>query len=223
MAKNITICIPVYEQGGLGYEFLKRSLEALAGQTYQDFDVIVSDNSTYFAKDKMKKICDAYPFVTYVHNPIKGMSENTNFAMKHATGNLVKVLYQDDWLPNENALKTIVDNFDDNTHWLITGANTNPQPRWTDDIITGNNKLGSPSALTMRRESMMYFDEPMKWLLDCDIYRRLHDKYGMPKIVEGDWVTLGIGEHQMTNILSNTEKDKEVEYLRNKYDNRAIS
>jgi len=220
MAKNITVCIPVYEQRGLGYEFLKNSLEALSEQTYKDFDVVVSDNSTYWAKDTMRGICNQYPFVTYVHNPIIGMSENTNFALKHATGNLVKVLFQDDYLPNEQALETIAKNFTEDVKWLITGSNTNPNPYWTDDITTGNNKLGSPSALTMRREDMMLFDEPMTWLLDCDLYQRLYDKYGVPKIVKGDWVTLGIGDHQITNTLSDKEKQEEVAYLKNKYEIR---
>lgn len=215
--KKITICIPVCEQRGYGYDNLKRLLESIKEQTYKDYDVVVSDNSTYFAKDKMKKICDEYDFVKYIHNPIIGMSENTNNAIKNATGEYIKLMYQDDWFATTNALEEIIDE-QEGQYWTIVGANNNPQPYWTDDIETGNNKLGSPSALFMKNEDPILFDEPMTWLLDCDYYRRLYDKYGEPKILSGAYINIGTGEHQVTNTLTAEEKEKEVNYLKTKYE-----
>ncbi len=90
-------------------------------------------------------------------------------------------------------------------------------PVWTTDIERGNNKLGSPSALTIRNKEPMLFDEEMTWLLDCDYYKRMYEKHGPPIILERVGVILGIGDHQMTALLTNEEKNLEARYMRNKY------
>jgi len=60
---KISIVIPVYEQKGLGLSFLKRNLEKIKTQTFKNYEVIVSDNSSYFASDGMRSLCSQYPFV----------------------------------------------------------------------------------------------------------------------------------------------------------------
>ena len=145
------------------------------------------------------------------------LAENTNQAIKRASGLLVKILFMDDFLAHENALQDIWDNFEFQDEWMITGADTNPHPYWTDDIETGNNKLGSPSALTMRRSSAMLFDERMSWLLDCDLYRRLYNEYGLPKILDSVGVKIGIHDGQVTNLMSDSEKLEEHKLIKEKY------
>lgn len=169
--------------------FLNRALDSVRSQTFQDWEIVITQDGK--------------------------MAENTNSAIKKANGELVKILYMDDWLAHPRALQDIVDNF--NGEWLITGADTNPHPRWTDDILAGNNKLGSPSALTMRKKTALMFDERMSWLLDCDLYARLYKKYGPPKILDSVGVCMGIGDHQMTNILTDEEKLQEHNLINKKY------
>jgi len=185
---KLSIVIPIHKmEGGAG--FLWRSINALTEQTFQDFEIIIT---------KAGK-----------------MAENTNAGIRRAKGELIKILYLDDCLAHKDALKDIVDNFTGN--WLITGADNNPYPYYTDDIEFGNNKLGSPSCLTFRNGLDMYFDEKMSWLLDCDFYKRMYEKYGEPIILDGAGVNLGIGSHQMTNLLSEDIKNEELNYLIKKY------
>lgn len=172
--------------------FLERALHSVRSQTFQDFEIVVTEKGR--------------------------MAENTNAAIKEATGDLVKILYMDDWFAHPRALQDIVDNFEFVDDWMITGANNNPHPYWTDDIEKGNNRLGSPSALTMRKKSAMLFDEKMSWLLDCDLYRRMFNKYGEPKILDSVNVNLGVGDHQMTHILTDEEKLAEHKYMNKKYE-----
>lgn len=188
MTPKISICIPTHNMANKDF-FLERALNSIRSQTFQDFEIVITEKGK--------------------------MAENTNVAIKEATGELVKILYLDDWLAHPKALQDIVDNFEG--EWLITGADTNPHPYWTDDIETGNNKLGSPSALTMRRSSAMVFDERMSWLLDCDLYRRLYDEYGEPKILDSVGVKIGIHDGQMTNILTDEEKLAEHKLIKKKY------
>lgn len=173
-----------------GAEFLWRSINMLTKQTFQDFEIIVTQDGK--------------------------MAENTNSGIKKARGELIKILYLDDMLAHENALQDIVDNFEG--EWMITAVNTNVSPYWTDDITTGNNKLGSPSALTIRNNNPLLFDETLSWLLDCDYYKRMYEKYGPPKILNGVNVILGIGDHQMTHLLTDEEKLSEYKYMDKKYE-----
>lgn len=174
--------------------FLTRLINSLLKQTYKDFEVVITKQGR--------------------------MAENTNAAIKKAKGELVKVLYMDDYLIDEDGLKKMVTAFDTNPdfHWLIAGADNNPFPMWTDDIETGNNRLGSPSALMFRNGVDVLFDENMSWLLDCDLYRRLCDKYRYPLILEGAYIGIGVGDHQMTNILTEIDKLSEFNYLKKKHE-----
>lgn len=194
MRPKLSIVIPIHDMKG-GSEFLWKSINLLMEQTFQDFEIVIT---------KAGK-----------------MAENTNAGIKKARGELIKILYLDDVLAHENALKEIVEAFDLETEWLITGTDNNPLPYWTDDIVTGNNKLGSPSALTIRNTFIMapplMFDENLSWLLDCDYYHRMRKLWGEPKILLGEHINIGVGDHQVTHILTDDQKNLEYEYLREKH------
>jgi len=222
----ISICIPTYEMHGEGATLLKRNFEALRTQTFKDFEVVITDNSD---ENMIKNLCaeEQYAVLTinYVKNPRKGMAQNTNEAIKKAKGDLIKILYMDDFLAHENALREIADNF--KGHWLVTGCahdngsgtRTNPHfPKYTDKIGLGKNTIGSPSVLTIKNENPLLFDEKMTWLLDCDYYKRLYEKYGKPVILDTINVVIGLGKHQTTNYLSDAQKQNEQEYMTQKYE-----
>lgn len=179
---------------------LTRCLGSIEMQTFMDYEILIAKVST--------------------------MPVTSNRVIESAKGDLIKVLYMDDYLAKETSLQEIVNAFDKNTQWLVSGcvhddgsgqAKNPHQPLWTDNIITGNNKIGSPSVLTMRRKNKLSFDENMSWLLDCDLYKRLHDIYGEPKILESYNVAIGIHKGQTSNTLSQEDKQKEHDYLLKKY------
>jgi len=150
-----------------------------------------------------------------------GMAENTNEGIKRARGEIVKILYLDDYLTHERALQEIVNNF--SYGWLVTGCNHdlgdgekfNPHfPKFSP--MDADNFIGSPSVLAFENKDPLLFDEKMTWLLDFDLYKRLYERYGPPTILNSLNVTIGLGGHQMTNILSDEEKLQERSYLNNK-------
>jgi glycosyltransferase involved in cell wall biosynthesis len=221
---RISIAIPTHEMGGKGPEFLVRSLNALREQTFKDFEVVITDNSL---DDNIRQVLQlgnpyepskwGFP-ISYSKNPRKGMAPNTNEAIKNCTGDIIKILYLDDCLAHPNALRLIDEAFTPEVKWVITACSTNDNPHYTGDIHQGNNKLGSPSVLAFRNSmSPLYFDENMTWLLDCDLYKRMYKEYGEPKILRDINVNIGIGDHQMTNILTPTEKKSEEDYMFKKY------
>lgn len=220
---KITIAIPTHEMENREF-FLRRSLDMLAKQTFKDFDIVISDNSN----DKVLRDIAylEYPDLDtmWYFNPKKGMAKNTNSAIKKSKGDLIKILYLDDYLFSENSLKEIVDNFSDACDWLITGClhdsgDAKPlNPHYPSfERQDSDNYVGSPSVLTIKRGLKIYFDEKMTWLLDLDFYKRLYDKTGPPAFLHKLNVVIGIGKHQMTQILSDELKNNEREYINKKY------
>jgi hypothetical protein len=191
MDKNmISIVIPVYDKMKDGDFFLNRCLDSIKYQTCTDYEIVMTHEG---------------------NSP-----HNTNLGIKQAKGDLIKILHQDDYFTHKDSLKEIIDNFKGD--WLITGCSNNWYPVYTGDIHLGNNKLGSPSVLTIRNKLDMYFDEKLIWLFDCDFYKKMYNKYGEPTILMGDNVTIGEGNHQATNLITNTEKEKEVFIMRQRYE-----
>lgn len=173
-----------------GADFLWASVNALMEQSFQDFEIVITKEGK--------------------------MAENTNAGIKRARGEYIKILYLDDQLAHKDALKEIVEAVEGH-EWLINGCDTNVYPYYTEDIETGNNKLGSPSCLTIRNSEPLLFDENMSWLLDCDYYKKMYEDFGEPVILDGVHVIMGVGEHQMTHILTHADKIAEEEYMNKKY------
>lgn len=213
MNPTLTIAIPVYPMKG-AVDFLKRCLDSIKQQSFTDYEIVITDNSEDSVLEKFVTPYD----VVYSKNPVKGMAANTNEAIRRSKGRLIKVLYMDDYLAHKHALKEIVDGFTFSAHWLITPVNDNQRPYYTKDIHLGNNKLGSPSALTILNEDVMYFDEKLPWMLDCDYYKRMYEKWGQPIILTNVGVIMGVGDHQVTQLLTNEDKTLDVLYLRDKYE-----
>ena len=179
-----------------GEFFLWKLVNSLTSQTFRDWELIITKDGK--------------------------MAENTNSGIRRARGKYVKILYLDDYFTDEFSLEVMVTHAEGSKgEWFICGVNNNQEPRWTEDIETGNNKLGSPSALMFRNhfEENLLFDETMSWLLDADLYKRMYEKYGYPVILLGNYLTLGEGNHQMTHLLTPEEKLAEHTYMKQKYGN----
>ena len=144
------------------------------------------------------------------------MPVTSNAVIRAAKGEIIKVLYLDDYLAHKDAQKNIVEAFTGG--WLVTGCEHdngqqrfNPHfPEWNNQVPDGLNSIGSPSVLAFENNEPLLFDERLSWLLDCELYGRLYKRYGMPTIVNDINVVIGLGSHQMTHKL--TDEEKEAEY-----------
>ncbi|MBI3631989.1 MAG: glycosyltransferase family 2 protein [Candidatus Vogelbacteria bacterium] len=233
--KLISICIPTYEMYGKGAFFLKRSLGMLTRQTFKDFDVVISD---YSKDSEIKDLCEKYKGKLDIHyfknnNPVVGMSLNVNNAIANATGKLIKILFLDDSLFNENSLTETIRHFDlEKDHWLVTGCTHTKDgktffrphlAKYHNKIHMGQNTIGSPSVLTIKNDKPPLFDTNLKWFMDCDYYKRCFDAYGAPKIVDSINVVIGVGSHQISNTEATKDLRKaEFKYIVKKYNEKTI-
>jgi glycosyltransferase involved in cell wall biosynthesis len=91
---RLTIGLPVYN----GEEYLAESLEALLGQSFTDFELIISDNAS---TDGTGDICHRYAKqdsrIRYFSQPRNvGIAPNVNFIIGQARGELYKEASHDD-------------------------------------------------------------------------------------------------------------------------------
>src|SRR5690349_16130603 len=115
-APRLSVGLPVYN----GENYLAESIEALLGQSYEDFELIISDNAS---TDGTADICRRYqqkdPRIRYLrqeHNI--GAAPNHNILVEQARGELFKWASHDD-LYARDLLERCVDALDQFPHVVL--------------------------------------------------------------------------------------------------------
>jgi len=231
----ISIAIPTYESSGKGKEYLKFQFERFINQTYKDFEVIISDHSL---DDEIKEACEEYGDrlqIRYLRNKIGrgSSSHNINNAIRNCEGEIIKLLFLDDFLWDEDSLFHIAEAFDSDTNWLVSACEHTRDdgksfyrsfyPRYNDQIYLGNNTISSPSVLSIRNtKDKIYFDDRLIWLMDVDYYKRLYDKYGSPTILNKITVVNRDHADQLSHTMDPKIKEREYHMMVEKYKQTTI-
>lgn len=218
---KISIAIPVYEMDN-AIELLDRNLKSIYIQSYDDYEIVVSDDSE---NDQIKIWLSKIdlPIKYYRNTGPHGMANNTNNAINHSDGDLIKILFQDDMFYDSRSIENIISHFTDRTMWLVTGCtHTMDGVNFFNDhrpyYSESENTIGSPSVVTFRQAVKERFDPNFHWVLDLDFYKQLYRAYGKPKIYDQVSVIIGIGTHQTTSKLSDQRKQFEHHLLKLKYE-----
>jgi glycosyltransferase involved in cell wall biosynthesis len=215
----------------MGAFFLKESFDQLLKQTNTSFEVVVSDQST---NDQVRNLCAEYnryfPIV-YVSgaNVPRSASSNVNNAITHARSDVVKILFQDDFFVEPEAISLISASFENNTvNWVLNGCchtydgNTliRPMvPSYHPSIHLGRNTISSPSVLAFRRNAAPRFDGCLIWLMDVEFYRHCFDVLGVPTIIPAPLIANRLHKAQVSTGISKAKKIEELMYVRKKYRN----
>jgi len=115
-APRLSIGLAVYN----GETYLAESLDALLGQSFKDFELIVSDNAS---TDGTADICCRYAKqdsrIRYIRQPRNiGLAPNHNFVFQQARGELFKWASHDD-LYAPDLLQRCVDALDESPHVVL--------------------------------------------------------------------------------------------------------
>ncbi len=90
--KLVSICIPTYNGG----KFIRETLESIKALTYDNIEVIVTDDCS---ADDTLDICREYDFVKiFVNEERQGLVGNWNMAVSKSSGYYIKLIGQDDLL-----------------------------------------------------------------------------------------------------------------------------
>jgi glycosyltransferase involved in cell wall biosynthesis len=120
-APCLSIGLAVYN----GETYLAESLDALLGQSYEDFELIISDNAS---TDGTADICRRYAKqdsrIRYIRQARNiGAAPNHNFVFQEASGELFKWASDDD-LYARDLLQRCVNALDENPHIVLAHSST---------------------------------------------------------------------------------------------------
>lgn len=231
MGKSISVAIPAYEYSGKGVEVLNFSLNQMLQQTFQDFELVISDHSVDNEIENVCKRWSNYFDLKYFRNENDRGSGSANFnnCIKNCAGKIIKLLCADDWLFSRDSLQITYDAFDENTNFLATGYYHsrdrrnyyNPHYPQMNENYHYINLIGTPSCVSVRNfKDIPEFDKNLFYAYDCDFYRSYIDKFGGYKLVNN--ITIGnyIWENSVTSTVNNEIIEKESLYIRAKYENK---
>lgn len=132
---RLTIGLPVYNSE----RYLAESVESLLGQSYTDFELIISDNAS---TDDTPGICERYakqdPRIRYYRQPQNiGLAPNHNFCAEQARGDLFKWAAGDD-LYHRSLLLRCVEALDERPEVVLVHSYT--------AMIDGDSKMYQANA-----------------------------------------------------------------------------
>lgn len=227
---KLSIAIPCYEMREKGAEMLQFSLNILKEQVYTDFEIIVSDHSINKIIEQLCKKESKDLAIKYYRNTKKrgSSSSNMNNAIKHCSGDIIKILCQDDYLFGIDSLEKTVEAFDTKKKWLISSyLHTHDRielfnyhyPNLSNNIVLDNH-IGTPSCLTILNEEPLLFDENLIWFMDSEYYYRLLKNFGKPNVLLDPTVVQLLWQGQVTNTLINNDLvERERSYIEKRIKN----
>ena len=231
--KGISIAIPTWESYGRGSEFLDDLLRTIEIQQFKNFEVVISDHSIdETILSKVEEFKDKFD-INYIKNENNrgNSSSNLNNAINNCSGEIIKIMFQDDFFYDDEALGKIYYSLvDSDEMWLLNACNHTMDdgrtfywdfyPRFNDNLLSGVNTISSPSVVSFKREVKNRFDENLVYLMDVDFYHGMKITYEDPIFYDDILIS---NRFPHSNSVTNNIKDKstmtlqEAQYCYEKY------
>lgn len=229
---KISIAIPTWESYGRGGEFLDDLLRTIEIQTFKDFEVCISDHcENDDILNVVKTFEDKFNIVYSKNDENRGNGPaNTNKAIDMCSGDIIKVMFQDDFFYDDESLEKINNKLTySDRKWLVNGCNHTQNdghsfywemyPRWNNRLLQGVNTISSPSVVSFKKEVTNRFDENLVYFMDCEFYYGMNASYGLPVFLNDVLVSNRVGDHQISSNLGDREDyiSRETKYCMEKY------
>lgn len=230
---KVSIAVPVFEYYGIGVKVLDDMFRTISQQTLKDVEVVISDHSVNDDIENYCKINEYNLNIKYFRNENDrgNACSNTNNAIENCQGEVIKIIQQDDFFYDTEALeKTYSSLKESSKKWFVCGAihtrddgNSffNPMlPRWDDNLIIKDqhNFIGGLSVVSIKNEVKTRFDKNLRMLLDVDFYYQTMLEYGMPILYQD--ILIGNRVRDNNSLSSEVTEDdvkNEFSYCHKKY------
>ena len=208
---KVSVIIATYNR----VELLSSSIKSVLNQTFEDFELIISDDSsTDNTKEYVEGLTDKR--IIYINNETnRGVSATRNNALKSSTGNYIAFLDDDDeWLPEKLSLQidkiekspskvgavyTGVMYFDMELGEVSYVSRPCCEGNILDDILPEN--ILATSSLLLRKscfEKVGLFDETISYAEDFDMWIRIAKYYNF-SYVDKPLVRYGLHNSKITH------------------------
>ena len=229
---KFSVAIPTWDCHGRGGEFIDDLLRTIEIQTFKDFEVCISDHSKHDdVRDTIKKF--EYKLnISYQKNEENygNGPANTNKAIDMCSGDIIKIMFQDDFFYDDEAFEKIHGELSNTDKmWLVNGCNHTQNdghsfywemfPRWNDRLLEGVNTISSPSVVSFKKEVKNRFDENLVYFMDCEFYHSMNITHGLPVILDDVLISNRVGDHQISSNMGDKEGyiSRETKYCMEKH------
>jgi hypothetical protein len=224
-SRDTSVVIPVHDPMGEYAGFLTSLLESVCMQSVAPIEVVLSANHKIPYLEKLNQnFCDRLELV-FLENSATTAPDNINFGVSRSKGEIIKLVFQDDFFINEQVLLSS-QNLNEQSPWRVfasTKANHDGNlldlhlfPSIRADLRDGINLIGPPSAVAFKKSHFIKMDNRMPYLFDIDWYLLMLHKHGLPTIETTP--SIGVRHHagQATH-WAKKGKRKELRMLRSKH------
>lgn len=190
---KISIAIPTWECHGRGEEFLDDLFRTIEIQTFKEFEVVISDHcEDDYLLPKIKEFEDKFEIKYILNENNRGSSPaNLNNAINNCSGDIIKIMFQDDFFYDDEAFEKIYYALADSDKlWLLNGTNHTKDdgrsfywdlyPEFNDNLLKGVNTISSPSVVALKKEVKTRFDDSLVYFMDVEFYYSMKEKNGEP-------------------------------------------
>lgn len=235
---KVSICVPTYQNP----EEVKRLIDSVREQTFQDFEFIITDDSKdnkieeyiHELQDKKDSVVSK---IRYFHNEKSlGHIYNWNEALSHAEGEFIKIMFSDDWFTYPDSLGKMVTALENapDAGLVFCGSmqvskeesySRNPEEGYVEKLqkdyryLFISNQIGAPSDTMYRRELGVAFDEKSNWASDVFLYMEILKKNSQFVYIEEPLISIGIHDNQYTESFSENDSRifRDYQYMFEKY------
>ncbi len=210
----ISICIPAYKR----INFLKKLLDSISIQTYKNYEVIITDDSPDENVSQLIKSYNSIGKMRYYKNEnALGTPENWNEAIRKANGVWIKLMHDDDWFANANALQLFFDETIRNPDYAfffsaynnvdeVSNLKSPVYLNRIDRTILGlsplnlfkKNYIGNPSCTLIKRDINLFYDSDFKWVVDFEYFIRCLNKSQKYFYINSVLINVGLNDAQVT-------------------------
>jgi glycosyltransferase involved in cell wall biosynthesis len=224
----ISLCIPTYKRTDL----LKTLLNSIQTQSFNNFEILINDNSP---DDAVKELVNTYAAVLKIsyqkNEPAVSAVENCLKVMRRANAPWIKVIHDDDWFNTPDALQQFADaalhcskDFifcASNQIYLETSKTaqeylTGERKKMLDDSTFSLfylNTIGHPSVVMHKKDTSIEYDTQFNWVLDIDYYLRYINAHGGYHYINETLVNIGKGSSQESYKYYKNAKVEIPEYF----------
>jgi glycosyltransferase involved in cell wall biosynthesis len=211
---RFSVCVPVFDPTQKYLAQISQLLNSIKSQTMKPDEVVMTANHDLAYLDDLQEMTKGDFKLVFKINESNGSAENTNHAISLSKGEFVKIMHQDDFFVNNNALNLTYRSLHKSKKvWRVSGfdhlvestslVSKESKPKITWRLINGVNKIGAPSVSAFKRSAFIPFDEEMKYMFDCDWYLKMLHNWGKPLVSKNVEVRIRIHDGQASNWAVN--------------------
>ncbi len=228
----VSVIIPAYN----GEKFIPQSIGSVLAQTHTDWElIVVDDGSTDGTRAVVEGFCKKDPRIKYFYEENSGgPARPKNLGMKHAVGEYIAYLDQDDeWLPEK--LEKQIRLFERSSNIGLVGCDAalvdnkgkvfsaykTPEPKSIFPYLLERDYIYSNSSVVIRREVVKKVgarDEKLKYAEDWDMWIRIAVAGYVFDFVHEPLLKYLVYPENTTKKLGFAVRARETEYIYRKHE-----